>query len=309
MKYHLAYLTIEDGKKYMKTEKDLDKKEYDLIMECHNILGSFNTFCDYYYILEKNMEELLKYLQKVQSLEFKIKNPIETHNVFCEINRLMINFSGMFRIFLDYYERFIKETFGDNTEELLKFQRACSNNFDNYFEYRFLYNLRHYIVHYNIPITRMNADIKSKKRCFYIDISTLKKWNGWKPNIKSDIEKLKEDIELEKFMLNVKNIVSELNKEISFLSKFEVIGSLNILEKYFKPNSMPHILILEKEEDLEKGKFNIQKTFDEVIVANSNILKLGVCSTLIHSKEKGTVLYDPYNLMFTQEEKKKFGFQ
>ena len=310
MKCQLAYLTVENNEKQLKIEKDINKKEYDLIKECSEILSSFNMFCDYFDMLDLNMNEIINYINKIKLDSFKISNPIIKHKIFVELNRLMTNFSGMFRTFLAYHERFIKEIYvdeenGDEAKELSDFKKSCSKKFDDFFEYRFLYNIRHYTVKYKPLITKMiyNAEVKNKH--FYFDVDALKKWSGWKANIKADIQNLKKDINVEDFMNEVKKILAEFKKDISFISKFEVIGAINILDKYRRPNSTPYIII-PKDDNVA---MEIQPLFDEQIVAKANIKKLGFASMSIWDKEKGFVLYDPYNLTFTKEQKEKLGFK
>jgi len=308
MKYQLSYLIIEkDNKKTMKFEKELDKSEYNLIVECNGMLGSFNMFYDYFDMLEINMNELINYINKAKSDDIKLSHPVTQHKLFVELNRLMINFSSMFRTFLAYHERFIKEVYvdeknGDVANELTEFKKNCSKRFDEFFEYRFLYNIRHYTVKYKQLITKMVQNEKKTKK-FYIDIEELKKWSGWSSHVKKDIQALKEDIDVELFMNDVKKILADFKNDIVFISDFEVIGAINILSKYIKPNSKPYITIPHDDNET----FDIQPLFDELFVTKVNLRNLGVGSRMIWNKEKGMVLYDPYNMQFTKEEKERFG--
>ena len=60
MSYKLAYLKIENNKQILKVENDITKKEHDAIKEANEIIGRFNVLCDYYYMLEQSLKDILK---------------------------------------------------------------------------------------------------------------------------------------------------------------------------------------------------------------------------------------------------------
>lgn len=95
------------------------------------------------------------------NIEYLIPFKIKEINV--KINKLMINFASIFKTYLDYYEVKVKEVFGNKSKEFTEFKNKCSKYFDNSFEYRFLYNFRHYIVHYKLPVTKITIDVKKNK--------------------------------------------------------------------------------------------------------------------------------------------------
>ena len=44
-------------------------------------------------------------------------------------------------------------------------------------------------------------------------------------------------------------------------------------------------------------------------LATNNILKLGIISCAVYNKEYGFQFFDPFNMIFTREEKEKFGLE
>ena len=109
MSYKLYYLKLVNKEKNLQYDRELEEGELDLISECNEILGSFNSFCDYYYIFKSNLKDLEDYLKLVEPLENRISSAIIMKNVINEINKLVINFAVAFRNYLNHYEITIKE--------------------------------------------------------------------------------------------------------------------------------------------------------------------------------------------------------
>lgn len=308
MSWNLHYLKITDNEKKLEYERNFEDGELDLIDECNRILGDFNSFCDYYAMLDSSLKDLKKFIERVEDLENKLGSPIEIKKIIVEINKWVINFVGMFKNYLDYYEVQVKQVYGDDSKELEEFKNKCSKFYDKYFEYRFLYNLRHFSVHYKLPITKITQNIEDKRRIFYIDKDQLKAWNGWKSTIKQDIRKLEQDIDIKQFILKVEKILRELNKDISYYNTSEVLGAIRIMKKYVKNKETPYIV---KENKTNDGnvRFEIKNMIDDYILANKNILDLGIISCSVYNKEYGLQIFDPLDLMFTKEQKEKLGLQ
>ena len=304
----LYYLKIIDNEKKLKFDRKFEDGELDLIYECNQILGDFNSFSDYYSMLDSSLQELKEYILKVENFKFRFASPIIKKGVIIEINKKFICFASMFKTYLDYYEVQVKQIHGKESSELQEFKRKCSKIFDKYFEYRFLYHLRHYCVHYKLPITKVSQNIEDKRRIFYIEKENLKNWKGWKPIIKEDIQNLDKDVDIKQFILKIEKILNELNKDISYFNTSEVLGAIKIMKKYVRPSETPYIV---KEEKSANGQpnFKIKNMIDDYFLAINNILKLGILSCAVYNKEYGFQFFDPFNMMFTEEEKKKFGLE
>ena len=234
--------------------------------------------------------------------------PIANKNVIVEINRKFINFASMFKTYLDYYEVQVKQIYGVESKELKEFKKKCSKIFDKHFEYRFLYNLRHYCVHYKLPITKVSQNIDDKRRIFYIEKKRLKEWKGWKPIIKSDIQNLNEDIDIKLFITKIEKILNDLNRDISYYNTSEVLGAIKIMKRYVKTSETPYIVNQIKDKE-GKSNFEIKNMMDDYFLATNNILKLDIISCAVYNKEYGFQFFDPFNMMFTKEEKEKFGLE
>lgn len=176
MYYKLAYLRIENGKQSLKVEKDISLEDYNILKEANQVIGKFNVFCDYYYMLEQSLNDVLQYLSKVSDRKTKLDSPIKKHFTIMESNRLFINFTNMFNNYLSYYEVDIKDVFGENSKEFKEIKKIENKFFDDNFEYRLIYNLRNYSDHYKIPITSLQDNANNSKRHFYITKDSLLSW-------------------------------------------------------------------------------------------------------------------------------------
>jgi len=308
MCWNLYYLKIIDNEKKMDFEREFEDGELDLIHECNQILGDFNSFSDYYSMLNSSLQELKEYILKVENFKFRFTSPIINKSVIVEINKKFINFASMFKTFLDYYEVQVKQIYGIESKELKEFKRKCSKIFDEHFEYRFLYHLRHYCVHYKLPITKVNQNAEDKRRIFYIEKEPLKNWKGWKSIIKADIQNLNEDIDIKLFLMKIEKILNGLNKDISYFNTSEVLGAIKIMKKYIRQGETPYIV--KKVTDKNgNSDFKIRGMIDDYFLATNNILKLGIISCAVYNKEYGFQFFDPFNMMFTRKEKEKFGLE
>lgn len=305
MAYKLYYLKLINSEKNLQYDREFKEGELDIINECNKILGSFNSFCDYYYIFESNLNDLENYLKLAEPLENRISSAINMRKIINEMNKLVINFAVAFRNYLDHYEITIKEIAGEDSREHKEFKKKCSEYFDNYFEYRFLHHLRHYNVHYKLPISKIIGDLENKKRVFLIEKEKLQEWTGWKSIIKNDIKNLVEDIDVSDFIRKCKDIIKKLNKDISYYNEPEVLGALRIMKQYERKHETPYIV----DEIIENGKkrFNIIEMYSEYINAIHNIFRLGIISCSSYTKEFGFQIFDPYDLMFSKEEKERLG--
>ena len=92
MCWNLYYLKIIDNEKKMDFEREFEDGELDLIHECNQILGDFNSFSDYYSMLNSSLQELKEYILKVENFKFRFASPIINKSVIVEINKKFINF-------------------------------------------------------------------------------------------------------------------------------------------------------------------------------------------------------------------------
>ena len=115
---------------------EISEEEYETIMSNIKQLQISMLSKDYYVVVRDNIKELLAFLPTIKMQD---KYSIDT------INRYTYNVLGTFYAWIEYYESHYKKIF----EPIKK------KYYDKYFEYRMMYNLRIYMTHCEMAITKI----------------------------------------------------------------------------------------------------------------------------------------------------------
>jgi hypothetical protein len=105
------------------------------------------AYVEYLHLLERQAAALANHVHLSEVMREQI-----VHN----INRRLRSFFSEFRVFLDYTETKLKRRYGADSEQVNVFKTACSRQFDNSFAYRFVYKLRNYALHVNLPLNALS---------------------------------------------------------------------------------------------------------------------------------------------------------
>ena len=138
--------------------REFGKDEYGgYVRDAATVLGFFSdyeqyvmvryAYVEYLNLLERQAAALANHVHLSEVMRAQI-----VHN----INRRLRSFLSEFRIFLDYTETQLKRRYGAESEQARAFKEACSRQFDDSFDYRFVYKLRNYALHVNLPLNAMS---------------------------------------------------------------------------------------------------------------------------------------------------------
>ena len=225
----------------------LEEEKAKSILESIASLGTHMHAYLFYQIVKRNLNQLLEFIYEAQNTIQKID--------ILECNRLLFNFADTFYGYINFFESNYKETFESIKNDL----------FDNYFEYAFIYKLRNYIIHEDLPIFKLSREvgegyIKSK---FIISKEKLLLSTRIGSAIKNRISNKfqnTEDIDILPVLLVLQKLIVEIqikvlaalfdrllsafknlrgyvldNEEIYLLKDGEIVnGLLNVLNKYYK---------------------------------------------------------------------------
>lgn len=158
--YKLA--TLKD--KEFNIVKDLSDKQYQ---ELSLQIKTLNTFLKDYKRLTIVVESYKSFEKLITSY---LNDMITYRQLTDEVNSEILKYLASFRSFLDHWETYVNRLFGKESQEFKDFKKATGIEFDKYFSYRFIYELRNYTLHCDMPVSNVRAkldenDIKS------IDIS------------------------------------------------------------------------------------------------------------------------------------------
>ena len=131
----------------------LEEEKTRCILDSISYLGTHMHTYFFYQIVKRNLNQLLDFIDKAQ-------NTLEAIDIL-ECNRLLFNFADTFHGYINFFESNYKETFEPIKKDF----------FDNNFEYAFIYKLRNYIVHEDLPIFRFNT-IDSNRHNLRVTINT-----------------------------------------------------------------------------------------------------------------------------------------
>jgi hypothetical protein len=188
------------------------------------------------------------------------------------INRVLLNFLSAFRTLLDHMEYILKKEYGNESENFKKFKKICSEQYDKYFSYRFLYKLRNYAQHCGMPVGSLTIDsrannIESKEvedyLAVYFDRDTLlNKYDSWGP-IKNEIMELPPIIKINPFVDEVMECISRINLTVIEHDLKNVLTSTKYFENLLIPfkdiDETPAIFdITDKDGNQEELKINIE---------------------------------------------------
>jgi hypothetical protein len=233
--YKLSLSLKEDIKpiiNYKNSEKELINNSINLMIRNKKLEWA-------YIILEKNFNILFSETDKLfKNLSLNKNNTWEELEfVTIEINRNLLNYLATQNSYLDHTEKYLKNIFGENSIEFEEYKKRQSSFFDNYFSYRFFYNLRNYSIHYGYSICGIKIE-KNEKIVNYIPeflLNELLIYKNWHGTIKVDLKKLSGNFSAFNLIKESFECFGELNKFISNIlsesnnnSKQNILNLLNV---------------------------------------------------------------------------------
>ncbi|MGW7160717.1 hypothetical protein [Paenibacillus taichungensis] len=97
-------------------------------------------------------ESFLSYEDSIK----KFTNKEVTYNELSKIiNPSILNYLTSFRSFLDHWDTHLKRVYGEESEFYQKFKEGTAVEYDTYFSYRFIYELRNYTLHIDMPLSSL----------------------------------------------------------------------------------------------------------------------------------------------------------
>lgn len=174
----------------------------------------------YYQIVKRNLNELVKFIQEQQ-------NKVEGIDAI-ECNRLLFNYIDTLYGFINYFEMNYKENFKIVKQEI----------YNAYFEYRFIYNLRNFMIHEDLSILSITKQFYENLILVKFNVSRNKVTNStrFQPRVREET-KLKFDGDnidiypiLEKQFEIIKKMQERMLLSLSeeLLSRFDFVAQLII---------------------------------------------------------------------------------
>ena len=266
--------------------KKISNEEANQILNNINCLGQHMHTYFFYQIVKRNLKEMLAFIENCQKT-LAISDTLEC-------NRFLYNFIDSFYAYINFFESNYKETF----------QEIKKGFFDNRFEYAFIYKLRNYMIHEDLPIFKQEREVGigylNKK--FIISKNKLLSSKRMTSNIKSRISIKfidKDDIDIMPILKEFSKILIDIQKETLDKLFQTLTDSFCFLMKYIKKEEETYLY---KDGEIINGLLNVTTkyyksmaedfVYDERLLQDSTINNIFMkFSYLYYGKEN--VIYKP----------------
>ncbi|MEF2965397.1 hypothetical protein V3851_06080 [Paenibacillus sp. M1] len=161
----------------------------------------------------------------------------------------IISFLTLFRTFLDHWETYIKRTYGNKSLEVTKFKDSTSLEYDRSFSYRFIYELRNFSIHCDIPLDnvnmKLNEETEEKTINIFANRDQLLTVYDWKLVIKRDLLVGPPNIDLyEHFESVIESVINIQRVAINLCDTRKLLEAAMGILKIKEENSMASDFII-----------------------------------------------------------------
>lgn len=211
----------------MEAVRRLGEEEYRRYVE--NVLAVLACRSDYRQFTMVR-HAYVEYTRVLRHYEEVLAGPVRLNEVLeddlvHDLNRRLQGFFSEFRVFLDYTETKLKRRYGRDSEQLRTFKEACARQFDGSFAYRFVYGLRNYSLHVNLPLNALSlasgrggfdpGDPSTHNRlCVEVDRDVLLHWPKWRRDVRSGLEELSPRFELNPYVDEAMGCLEKIHLEL-----------------------------------------------------------------------------------------------
>lgn len=228
--YKLNYYT----KKYYEV-RELSIQEYETFVQDREYVYFYMHMEELYSILKLNIGEFWKYLLELS--EYHRLNFVYEYDEYLEprviVNQKLSNILTSFKS----YEDLLRSHFSQYKNLIGNIDNVIndlfSKTYDDYFGYRFMYRLRNYVQHFNLPIQSVEirsemVNIPLKIGAFTVepmfDKSELLKFKKWS-TVGPEIEKMKSSISCKPIVDNFHTSINTLHSNLRniFFPKYEEV--------------------------------------------------------------------------------------
>lgn len=202
----IGSLITANGTQKYQIKSVLSNSEIIIIDNCIEQLEKYAGLHTLFRMTLENYLDLSRFLDTQENTE----NINDLNEVSRYTNRFLINYLSSSKMFIEHTEMNIKKLFGDKSFEYKTWKSVTSQEYDTYFSYRFLYQLRNFTQHYGFPVGTITSHLTNKKgqetkviNIFFNKFSLLRSNFNWK-KVRTDLENMPSDF-------SVFKIINEFN--------------------------------------------------------------------------------------------------
>ncbi len=155
----------------------------------------------------------------------------------------------------------MKRWFGKFSSEVKEYNSILSQNYDTYLEYRFLYGLRNYVQHYDLPVDALEFTVSIHSadnrpiRIFVAKESLLADREKWNKRLLTDIANFPDKIDFIPVLLKHQTLLKAIAGDFANILKTIRKDFKEEFEKFMQPyHNLPGIpaIFKERNDDLTK---------------------------------------------------------
>ncbi|XKK20389.1 hypothetical protein HFP67_02400 [Bacillus sp. CB102A.1] len=217
------YKIVESVNNEMRITTSITEEEFNELKKISEPIWEIYGKIRFFDLIKEEYDEYISVIKDQKSTTTKVVRAIN-------------NYLSSYKAFLDRWETFFKR---HGSQGLIDyFKVSVSEVYDNFFEYRFIYNLRNYAQHAGIPISRISnaldkdIEISIKKETF------INSHSGMQSKFRKELQQLQfEEIDID-------NAIKVVHKELEkihnkFIGKFiesieDCLYSANYIRKFYK---------------------------------------------------------------------------
>jgi hypothetical protein len=186
--------------------RELPQVEYDVYKRAYYFLLQFWGDLQLFDIVRLNHLEFERLVSRYVH-DYAAHPVVSSHHMKImarEANRRILNYLCSVRTFLDHSGANLKARHGEDSEQVKRFDEARHHAYATVFSYRFIYKLRNYVQHCDMPLGSFSlsstVDRATSKVThtieLYFDRDTLLKYDSWGLQLEAEIRNLPKEIDI-----------------------------------------------------------------------------------------------------------------
>ena len=262
---------------------ELSHEEYRQSSEAIQTLYDFDCQARFLTVVALNYQDYFRALDTripayIQRGDKDPQQSVDMESISLELNRLLINYISSITLYLKRTEIYIQKKYGNESENLRKFNEFRHELYESSFSYRFVYFLRNYAQHAGLPIDHVTLTstvspnnsnmITHLLRVRILRDSLLKNYHYETRNensLKREISKQPSEIDLRPHLVGMMETVHKLNSQF-ILSELDTLKpSASILNNL--------LARLPSHEGADPYLFALEVVKDESFLGGGNTVK------------------------------------